>query len=272
MSETQNEVLAALGSSLRINDDATNDDSLNGGQTQRLYFSSYNFDSFLLNGVEADENHLNDNLYTERYSQYGGCSIYAVNAQGEPTAALADGVTPIVFGHDSTYTKDSDADGKVDMKYSFADGDNRVLVLASEQLEGRGLIIVSGAAFMSNFEVQATVADSGAEKNYSNYKMCENLCQYINPVQVTDIATVQKQTETGLKYTIEGVVTTNASGYDKDTAFFDCIYVQDETGGVCCFPVAGDYKIGDKVRVTGTTDFYQGEMELQVTAIQKIGS
>ena len=86
--------------------------------------------------------------------------------------------------------------------------------------------------------------------------------QYLNPVTVTDIAQVQAQTEVGFKYTIEGVVTSNASGYDKDTAFFDCIYVQDASGGICCFPVAGNYKIGDLVRVSGTTEFYQGEMEL----------
>ena len=60
---------------------------------------------------------------------------------------------------------------------------------------------------------------------------------------------MQAQTEDGYKYTIEGVVTSNASGYDKETAFFDCIYVQDETGGINCFPVAGDFKIGDRVRV-----------------------
>lgn len=82
---------------------------------------------------------------------------------------------------------------------------------------------------------------------------------------------MQKQTEAGYKYTIEGVVTSNASGYDKDTAFFDCIYVQDSTGGINCFPVAGNFKIGDRVRVSGTTDFYQGELELQVTSITKIG-
>ncbi|MFR8332888.1 MAG: hypothetical protein ACLU9S_11460 [Oscillospiraceae bacterium] len=39
------------------------------------------------------------------------------------------------------------------------------------------------------------------------------------------------------------MVTSNASGFDKDTAFFDCIYVQDGTGGICCFPVAGEYQI-----------------------------
>ncbi|MFR6086427.1 MAG: hypothetical protein ACLUIX_03765 [Oscillospiraceae bacterium] len=110
------------------------------------------------------------------------------------------------------------------------------MVMATEQLEGRGMVVVSGAAFMSNFEVQASISDNGSEKNYSNYKICENLLRLINPVQITPIAEVQAQTEDGYKYTIEGVVTSNASGYDKETAFFDCIYVQDETGGINCFP------------------------------------
>ena len=53
--------------------------------------------------------------------------------------------------------------------------------------------------------------------------------------------------------------------------FFDCIYVQDETGGINCFPVAGDFKIGDRVRVSGTTSSYQGEHQLAVTDIVKLG-
>ena len=80
-----------------------------------------------------------------------------------------------------------------------------------------------------------------------------------------------KPDDTGYIFTIEGVVTSNASGYDKDTAFFDCIYVQDDTAGICCFPVSGEYKIGDKVRIVGYTDFYQGEPELQVESIEVIG-
>ena len=271
MAATQNELLAALGSSLRIGDDATNDDSLNGGQTQRLYFNAFNMDSFLMNGVEVDAAHPNDALYTERFSQYGGASVYSVGADGAAAAELPAGVTPVVFGHTSTYLKDSDNDGaQMGVKYSYTDGDERYMVLASEQLEGRGLIIVSGAAFMSNFEVQYVVSDSGSEKNYSNYKVCQNLLQFINPVTVTDIAAVRAQSETGYKYTIEGTVTSNASGYDKDTAFFDCIYVEDGTAGLCCFPVAGNYKVGDMVRITGTTDYYQGEPELQISSIEVI--
>ena len=275
MAATQNAVLEALGSSLRISDDATYDDvrsAADGVDKWRLYFSAYG-DSFLTDGVIFDAEHPFDKLYTERFSHYGGASVYAVDADGASTSTLPGTVIPVVYGHESTYSVDVDKDGlggDAIPKYAYADSTNRLMVMASEQLEGKGLIIVSGAAFMSNFEVQSTV-DNGAEKNYSNYRICENLVQYINPITVTDIAEVQKQTEAGYKYTIEGVVTSNASGYDKDTAFFDCIYIQDETGGICCFPVSGDYKIGDKVRITGTTDFYQGEMELQVTSINKIG-
>lgn len=124
---------------------------------------------------------------------------------------------------------------------------------------------------MSNFEVQYQVSDSGAEKNYSNYKICQNLVSMLNQTEITKIADVQAETEEGVKFTVEGIVTSNASGYNKDTAFFDCIYVQDNTAGINAFPVAGDFKIGDKVRVTGTTSSYQGERQLAVTTkIEKI--
>ena len=276
MAATQNEVLQALGSSLRIADDATYDDvrsAADGVDKWRLYFNTYG-QSFLTDGVEVDPTHPYDRLYTEVFSHYGGASVYAVDADGKPTSTLPATVSPVVYAHSTTYSVDVDKDGLGGAnvpKYAYAENDSRLLAMASEQLEGKGLIIVSGAAFMSNFEVQATISDNGSEKNYSNYKICENLLGRINPVKITDIATVQAQTEAGHKYTIEGVVTSNASGYDKATAFFDCIYVQDETGGINCFPVAGDFKIGDVVRVTGVTETYQGENELQVSSIEKIG-
>ena len=276
MAATQNEVLQALGSSLRISDDATYDDvrsAADGVDKWRLYFNTYG-QSFLTDGVIVDAEHPYDRLYTEVFSHYGGASVYAVDADDKPTSTLPATVSPVVYAHSTTYSVDVDKDGLGGAnvpKYAYAENDSRLLAMASEQLEGKGLIIVSGAAFMSNFEVQATISDNGSEKNYSNYKICENLLGRINPVKITDIATVQAQTEAGHKYTIEGVVTSNASGYDKATAFFDCIYVQDETGGINCFPVAGDFKIGDVVRVTGVTETYQGENELQVSSIEKIG-
>ncbi|MFQ8836711.1 MAG: S-layer homology domain-containing protein [Oscillospiraceae bacterium] len=277
MAATQNEVLAKLGSSLRISDDATYDDersAADGVDKWRLYFSSYNMENPLLNGVEFDAEHPYDKLYTERFSHYGGASIYAVDADGNPTSTLPATVSPAVYGHATTYSVDVDSDGlggTATPKYTFAENDDRLMVMASEQIEGKGLIIVSGAAFMSNFEVQYQASDSGAEKNYSNYKICQNLVSMLNQTEITKIADVQAETEEGVKFTVEGIVTSNASGYDKDTAFFDCIYVQDNTAGINAFPVAGDFKIGDKVRVTGTTSSYQGERQLAVTTkIEKI--
>ena len=277
MAATQNDVLSALGSSLRISDDATYDDvrsAADGVEKWRLYFSAYNMENPLVEGVEVDPEHPYDKLYTERFSHYGGASIYVVDADGSPTSTLPSTVSPVVYGHATTYSVDVDQDGlggSSTPKYAYSDGDNRLMVMASEKQDGKGMVIVSGAAFMSNFEVQATISDNGSEKNYSNYKICENLLQYLNPVTITDISKVQKEEDEGVKFTVEGVVTSNASGYDKNTAFFDCIYVQDGTAGINCFPVAGDYKAGDRVRITGTTSSYQGERQLAVTSIQKIG-
>lgn len=276
MAATQNEVLAKLGSSLRISDDATYDDvrsAADGVDKWRLYFSTYNMENPLLNGVEFDAEHPYDKLYTERFSHYGGASIYAVDTSGNPTSTLPATVSPAVYGHATTYSVDVDSDGlggAATPKYTFAENDDRLMVMASEQIEGKGLIIVSGAAFMSNFEVQYQVSDSGAEKNYSNYKICQNLVSMLNQTEISSISAVQAETEEGVKFTVEGIVTSNASGYDKDTAFFDCIYVQDNTAGINAFPVAGSFKIGDKVRVTGTTSSYQGERQLAVTKIEKI--
>ena len=276
MAATQNEVLAALGSSLRISDDATYDDvrsAADGVDKWRLYFSAYNMDNPLLKGVEFDAEHPFDKLYTERFSHYGGASIYAVDASGNPTSTMPATVRPVVYGHATTYSVDVDKDGlggAATPKYTFADNDDRLMVMASEQLEGKGLIVVSGAAFMSNFEVQYQASDNGAEKNYSNYKICQNLLSMLNQTQIDKISDVQAEKDEGVKYTIEGIVTSNASGYDKDTAFFDCIYVQDNTAGINAFPVAGNFKIGDKVRITGTTSSYQGERQIAVTKIEKI--
>ena len=276
MAATQNEVLAALGSSLRISDDATYDDvrsAADGVDKWRLYFSAYNMDNPLLKGVEFDAEHPFDKLYTERFSHYGGASIYAVDASGNPTSTMPATVSPVVYGHATTYSVDVDKDGlggAATPKYTFAENDDRLMVMASEQLEGKGLIVVSGAAFMSNFEVQYQASDNGAEKNYSNYKICQNLLSMLNQTQIDKISDVQAEKDEGVKYTIEGIVTSNASGYDKDTAFFDCIYVQDNTAGINAFPVAGNFKIGDKVRITGTTSSYQGERQIAVTKIEKI--
>ena len=120
-------------------------------------------------------------------------------------------------------------------------------------------------------KVTAVIEVNGGDLTYTK-DLTISVRETAGDLPVTDIKDVQAQTEAGHEYAIEGIVTSNASGYDKDTAFFDCIYVQDETAGICCFPVSGEFKVGDKVHIEGYTDFYQGEAELQVEKIEVIGS
>ncbi|MBO4918797.1 MAG: hypothetical protein J5365_01425, partial [Erysipelotrichaceae bacterium] len=127
-------------------------------------------------------------------------------------------------------------------------------------------------AKLTEVTVKAVIEINGKEYEYMA-KIELDVLDKENENRVTSIAEVREASvvgDTGYRFVIEGIVTSNASGYDKDTAFFDCIYVQDETGGICVFPVSGDFKIGDKVHIVGHTDFYQGEPELQVEAIVKI--
>ena len=270
MAAQQNLVLAALGSSLRLGDDQTSDSKWNDGRQYGIFASVYG-ESKLLDGLVFDPENPNDMKYSQQFSQYGGCSVYVADATGNATTIVPDTVTPVVYGNDSTVSTDSDQDGLGGTQIPLYNG--HLMLLATEQIGTNGMILVTGGTMMADWQLQVKPEniDSGSDQLYANFTIMENLLKMLNPVSITPIETVQKQTEVGYKYTIEGVVTSNASGYDKNTAFFDCIYVQDETGGVCCFPVAGNFKIGDKVRVTGTTDFYQGEMELQVTSIEKIG-
>ena len=63
MAELQNDVLAAIGSTLRESDDQVMDDVKNGGQTYRLYPTEFNMANPLMEGV----------VDGQTYSQYSGC-------------------------------------------------------------------------------------------------------------------------------------------------------------------------------------------------------
>jgi len=278
MAAQQNRMLAAMGSSLRISDDGTLDNEHNAGGSEankaRLYLSNYNFDNPLTKGIVFDKDHIFDgqgNTYSQVFSHYGGTSIYAVDIGGSPTNALPSSISPIVSGFDTTYSLDQDKDGLGGdiPKYSAKQGDNTVsalLIAATETLTGGGKVIVSGGAFMSNFEIQAEL-DNNDSLTYSNYNILENIIADLNQPEITKISAVHAAPE-GQRFTIEGTVTSNASGYDRSTAFFDCIYLQDDTGGINVFPVAGNYQVGQKLRISGTTSSYQGERQLAVKRVK----
>lgn len=283
MSAQQNAILNAIGSSLRVADDEAKDnDNKPGNNAPRLYLTDYNgFKSPLLAGVDP----------SQVWSQYGGSTIYAVDTNGQPTDALPDSVIPIVSGYGKYESDGSGVDlNKIDSYDEDGDGymngypDKTVkppkyqsdrgltcLLTASETVTHangtQSLVVVSGGAFMSNFEIKFE-ADNATQLGYSNPVALGNLVESLNPPTITKIGTVQTEGEEGQEFTVEGYITANTSGYDRDTAFFDCTYVQDETGGVNIFPVSDSFQVGQKVRVTGTIAYYQGEKELTVKSIK----
>ncbi|OPX42824.1 endo-1,4-beta-xylanase A precursor [Ruminiclostridium hungatei] len=244
----QNQILEAVGAKARLADDEVIDNT-NYVPTQnfRLRFKNYNLGHEFLKGVNPEQ----------EYSFYSGASIY-----------LGDGdnseVTVIVASHSTSESLDSDKDGRGGPGNPVASGN--IPALAVENVSGGARVFVAGTVFMSNFEVQAAI-DNSSELNYSNYAICQNIVKSMAPEAITPISQVQSAGE-GEKFTVQGVVTSNSSGYQKDTAFFDCIYIQDETAGINLFPVSGDYRVGQKVQVTGTVGGYQGEKQLTVKKIE----
>ena len=135
----------------------------------------------------------------------------------------------------------------------------------AEKLPGGGYLVCSGATFISNYDLKY---GDPANQQYENYLLVCNILDFVKngafEGEVTPIAEVH-QGEVGQEFTIEGIVTSNASDYDKDTAFFDCIYIQDETRGINAFPVSGYYFVGEKVRAHGGVTYYCGEIELNLS-------
>ncbi len=255
MAAQQNKLLASIGAKLRVADDEAKDDTLNGGQPQRLYLTDYNnyVDPFT-EGV-VDE---------QVFSQYGGSTIYAVDLDGNFTDSLPSNIYPIISGHTTTYSSDDDKDGnEVPPKYN-----DKVLLMADETVtheDGtRSTVIVAGGAFMSNFEIQVEVENAGTLP-YSNYNILENIILSLRTV--SSIADVHKMA-IGTNVIIEGIATTDVfNGSDSNKGFFDCIYIQDLTGGINLFPVSSGVQVGQRIRVLGKVSGYQNEKQIQVEKV-----
>lgn len=237
-----NKLLEAIGATTRINSDEAYDEVNNGGQPYRLYLNTYNMDSPFLKGVTTDQN----------YSAYSGCTVLLNEA------TVADGKAEyLVKGHSTTYSIDSKTFGGNYQEIQKGDA----ILLAREELSTGSNIFIAGTVFMSNFEVKATL-DNVWDKPYSNRTIIENIMASVKKqIEVRDIAKVRKGIK-GNIYCIEGTVT---AGTVPGNAFFDTIYIQDESSGINIFPINQSLiEVGQKVRVIGYLDEYLGDLELRV--------
>lgn len=236
-----NKLLAAIGSSLRINDDEAYDEENNGGQAYRLYPSVFNSDSKWCNGL----------VEGQTYSQYSGCTVDAGNG------------TWLVKGFDTTYSIDSDGDGVGGLEKGNA------VFIAAEDTEYGGTVFASGGVFVSDFEVKAEL-DNMWDLPYANRTIYENILGITRKMpEITPIAEVRKSAASALGeiFVVEGYVTAGTA--NPNTKFFDTIYLQDETGGITIFPYSElGLELGTKMRITGNTEHYQGDFEIQIMSYE----
>ena len=260
-----NGILEAIGTDTRIANGIVVDNVEKANEAYRIYFTSEDNYTYTWNGEPVWL--LKDVLETTNNSFSGYNSA--------PVLAGANAI-PIIKGYSTTWGANYTADFGGSSSY-VPDYDNDTVVvpmgevveMTLEDLPGGGWLITSGVTFFSTFEVKVEIENATTLQN-SNYQIVMNIIHKLIPEpEITPIADVNAAEE-GLKFTVEGYVTSNASGYDQDTAFFDCIYIQDDTAGINLFPVAGDFHIGQYVRVTGVTGSYNGERELVVTKIELV--
>ena len=261
-----NNLLEGIGSTMTVNDDELIDQDENGGQPYRLYFDDFN-DSSTDPAVQAALAGLEGS--GKVYSSYSGCSV----SVGEGEA--------IVFGHDTTYSINSKdpAQGhdKPVLSASAAYDANTAVVpkgevvsLATEAV-GQGRVYVGGTVWLSDFEVANGESNDYGDASYANKTILENILSGLLVEQaVSTIAQARANTTVGTVFTVEGTVT---AGNVEPNAFYDTIYIQDATGGINIYPVAttdGTFRVGQKVRVTGSWDQYQGDTELRCIRIERI--
>ena len=263
-----NKLLEGIGSTMKVNDDELIDQDENGGQAYRLYFDDFNYDSAdeavqaALAGLEGSD---------KVYSSYSGCSVN-----------VGDGEA-IVFGHVTTYSINSKAPAqghdKPVLSASAAYDPNTAVVqkgdvvsLATEAV-GSGRVYLGGTVWMSDFEVKSDGSNGSdyGDASYANKTIISNILSgLLKEPEVSTIAQVRENTTVGAVFTVEGTVT---AGNVEPNAFYDTIYIQDATGGINIYPVAttdGTFQVGQKVRVTGSWDQYQGDTELRCIRIERI--
>ena len=267
-----NSILTAIGSNVRAANGIIVDNELKANEAYRIYFSgidNFNTAHRFINAAYTSSNAFGTIPSTTNstgFQLYNAAPIL-INAGAE------DKVTTLVKGYQSTwgasYTDNFTGSSYVP-QYS---GDTvtaemgNVNIMTYEDLPGGGWLITSGCTFFSNYDIKD-------DQDYANKYIVRNILRELTddgePIRVSQISTVkavkEPSTETGDEYTIEGYITSNASAFDQDTAFFDCVYIQDKRGnGINAFPVAGNFAIGMNVRAHGGVTYYCGEVELNLS-------
>ena len=257
-----NQINIAVGSKTRFADGIVVDNTWKTNEAYRINF--YNSDDINL----FAEDPFTEGMVTTSngiYQFYNGTSVIIADGDEKNVKTLVKGYdTSWVTSYTDCFTGSAYVPDYAVDPIIVPQGE--VNLVTREKLPGGGFLICSGTTFISTYDLKTGVTDP---EQYANYIMVMNILNYVKNGEekvgtITPIKTVHAGGANGKEYTIEGWVTSNASDYDVDTAFFDCIYAQDATRGINLFPVSGNYYIGEKIRAHGAATEYCGEIELNL--------
>lgn len=231
-----NPILEAIGTTLRVNDDQVQDLVKFNNQTFRLSFDTFLEDPYgLTKGITS----------SDPYSFYSGASVLP-----------GDAGSCLVKGHATTETMDMDGDND-----NVPVEKGNVCAIAAQQMTTGGKVVVSGTTFYSDFEIDN-------DNITANQLLTQSIMEWVAPekeVELLSIADFRQQAQ-GQRFSVEGYVTSQSSAVEPKNGFFDTIHIQDATGGLTVFGVSErELKLGQKVRVTGYTDMYDGDFEITLT-------
>jgi uncharacterized protein YdeI (BOF family) len=249
-STINNELLSEIGTQIRFGNDGVFDDSKTGN-----FWSDPKVSPFAVRAFPG----LVSNYITDRVSfidYYSGVSLSGANNQ--PLIGNSN-VTILARGNETTYQ------GNIKGGYTYdavsdATGGSAIPLIASEEIGGKGRIIVSGMNIFNDKQIDEAYEPKG------NDEFSLNAVNWLagRGTTVTTIGDARKLAEDS--YTvIEGTVVTGAG------VFFDAFYVQDETGGIMAFQEvpAGSIKPGDKVRIYGHIITFDNNKEIEFAKFEQ---
>ena len=262
-----NQINEAVGSKTRFADGILVDNTWKTNEAYRVNF--YNDAS---KGIDlfADDHPFTEGMVTRSngiYQFYNGTSVIVADGDEKNVKTLVKGYdTSWVTSYTDCFTGSAYVPDYASDPIVVPQGE--VNLVTVEELLGGGFLVCSGTTFISTYDLKTGVTDA---EQYANYIMVMNILDYVknggaaDAGEITPIKDIHAGGANGKEYTVEGWITANASDYDVDTAFFDCVYVQDATRGLNLFPVSGYYYIGEQVRAHGAATEYCGEIELNLS-------
>ncbi|NIK78274.1 uncharacterized protein YjdB [Paenibacillus castaneae] len=252
-----NSLLTGIGSSILVNNDGVFDETASGNFWSTPLTSNFSVRLHLA----PVSNGLTD--FVSLLDFYSGSSLAGNDGAGNKIPLTNSGtVTILASGNESTFQDSPQvkadtvkynvqtANGKSGPALTDVTGGAVIPLVASEQL-GSGRIFVAG---MNVFNDKQMTQNDGPTNNVPFGLNVINWLSHLES-KVTSIGDVRLLPEE-TNVVVQGKVTT--------TAFYDSVYVQDETGGIVAFGEVpdGSLQLGDTVRVYGRIGSFENDKEL----------